>query len=133
MIHCSYQILPGRHGKYSQLVSKVLFLSGRSSLVNYVPGVLTSQSERFFFFITFVMQQKLMREHIQLLEVRSFVIVWASQVVLVVKNQPVNAGDVRSSGGRKWQPSPVFLPGESYGQRGLVGLQSMGSQRLGHN
>ena len=79
------------------------------------------------------MQQKLMREHSQLLEVHRFVIVWASQVVLVVKNQPVNAGDVRSSGGRKWQPPPVFLPAESYGQRGLVGLQSMGSQRVGHS
>ena len=85
------------------------------------------------FFITFGMQQKLMREHSQLLEVHRFVIVWASQVVLVVKNQPVNAGDVRSSGGRKWQPPPVFLPAESYGQRGLVGLQSMGSQRVGHS
>ena len=24
-------------------------------------------------------------------------------------------------GKRKWQPSPVFLPGESHGQRSLVG------------
>ena len=47
VIHCSYQILPGRHGKYSQPVSKVL--SGRSSLADYAPGVLTSQSERFLF------------------------------------------------------------------------------------
>ena len=31
---------------------------------------------------------------------------------------------------RKWQPTPVFLPGESHGQRNLVGgLQSIGSQR----
>ena len=22
---------------------------------------------------------------------------------------------------RKWQPTPIFLPGESHGQRGLVG------------
>ena len=27
-----------------------------------------------------------------------------------------------------WQPTPVFLPGKSHGQRGLAGLQSMGSQ-----
>ena len=33
---------------------------------------------------------------------------------------------------RKWQPTPVFLPGESHGGRSLVG-QSMGSQRVGHN
>jgi len=32
---------------------------------------------------------------------------------------------------RKWQPTPVFLPGESQGQPG--GLLSMGSQRVGHD
>ena len=57
--------------------------------------------------------------------------VYASQLVLVVKNPPAicNAGDlrdeVRSLGqedslGRKWQPTPVFLPGESQGQGSLV-------------
>ena len=31
---------------------------------------------------------------------------------------------------RKWLPTPVFLPGESHGQRSLAGYsQSMGSQR----
>ena len=34
---------------------------------------------------------------------------------------------------RKWQPTPVLLPGESHGQRGLVGLQSMGVQRVRHD
>ena len=33
---------------------------------------------------------------------------------------------------RKWQPTPVFLPGKSYGQRSLAG-QSMGLQRVGHD
>ena len=33
---------------------------------------------------------------------------------------------------RKWQPTPVFLPGESQG-RGRRGLPSMGSHRVGHN
>ena len=32
---------------------------------------------------------------------------------------------------RAWQPTPVFLPGESHGQRSLVG--SMGSQSVGHD
>ena len=27
---------------------------------------------------------------------------------------------------RKWQPTPVFLPGESQGQRGLVGCRLWG-------
>ena len=34
---------------------------------------------------------------------------------------------------RKWQPSPVFLPGESQGQGEPGGLPSMGSHRVGHN
>ena len=34
---------------------------------------------------------------------------------------------------RKWQPTPVFLPGKSHGQRRLAGLQSMESQRAGHD
>ena len=44
----------------------------------------------------------------------------ASQVVLVVKNQPANAEmQVRPLGQedpwrRAWQPTPVFLPGESH-------------------
>ena len=55
----------------------------------------------------------------------------ASQVALVVKNLPANAGDIRdadltpglgrSLGGRTWQLTPVFLPGESHGQRTLAG------------
>ena len=40
---------------------------------------------------------------------------------------------------RKWQPTPVFLPGESHGQRSLVGYSPRGckestwSQRVGHD
>ena len=53
----------------------------------------------------------------------------------VVKNPLANAGDVGSipgSGRRrmKWQPTLVFLPGISHGQRALAGgLQSVGSQK----
>ena len=56
----------------------------------------------------------------------------ASQVKLVVKNPPANAGDVReqvrSWGGKiPWrrprQPTLVFLPGESHGQRSLAGCR----------
>ena len=31
---------------------------------------------------------------------------------------------------RKWQPTPVFLPGKSHVQRSLVGYKSMGLQRV---
>ena len=59
---------------------------------------------------------------------------WAFQVAPVVKNQPADAGDTgdsgsipgsgRSSGGGR--PTPVFLPGESHGQRSLVGYSPWG-------
>ena len=54
-----------------------------------------------------------------------------SQMALAVKNPPANAEDIRdmglipgsgrSPGGRAWQPTPVFLPGGSHGQRNLAG------------
>ena len=34
---------------------------------------------------------------------------------------------------RKWQPTPVFLPGESQGRRSLVGCCSIGSHRIRHD
>ena len=34
---------------------------------------------------------------------------------------------------RAWQPTPVFLPGESPWREEPSGLQSMGSQRVGHD
>ena len=34
---------------------------------------------------------------------------------------------------RKWQPTPIFLPEKSYGQRSLVGYSSWGCERVGHN
>ena len=55
-------------------------------------------------------------------------IIRASQVALVVRKSPANAGDLRDlnliprSGRflrRTWQPTPVFLPEEAQGQRSL--------------
>ena len=49
-----------------------------------------------------------------------------------IKNLPANAGDSRDSWvgkipwRRKWQPAPVFLPGESHGQRSLAGYSLWG-------
>ena len=34
---------------------------------------------------------------------------------------------------RNWQPTPVFLPGESQGRGSLVGCLSLGSHRVGHD
>ena len=59
---------------------------------------------------------------------------------IVVKNQPANAGNTGDLGSipglgrssdRKWQPTPVFLPGKSHRQRAWR-VQSMGLQRFGH-
>ena len=53
----------------------------------------------------------------------------ASQVTLVVKNLSPNAGDMRFRFSpwveqipwkRAWQPTPLFLPGESHRQKSLV-------------
>ena len=53
------------------------------------------------------------------------------QVAIMVKNQPAKAGDMRNTGSipgqedslekEQWQPTPIFLPEESHGQRSLVG------------
>ena len=55
------------------------------------------------------------------------------------KESACNAGDLGLIPGvrkipwrRAWQPTPVFLPGESHGQRSLAGY-SMGWQRVGHD
>jgi len=55
----------------------------------------------------------------------------ASQVALEVKNLPVIAGNESDAGSipgsrrfpwsRKWQLTPLFLPGESPGQKSLAG------------
>ena len=34
---------------------------------------------------------------------------------------------------RKWQPTPIFLPGKSHRQRSLVGYNPWGWRRVGHN
>ena len=59
----------------------------------------------------------------------------------VVKNLPVNAGNIMRGGfdtwvgkipcRRAWQPIPVFLPRKSHGQRSLVGY-SLWVCRVGH-
>ena len=53
-------------------------------------------------------------------------------VALVVKSPSANAGDIRDPWVGKipwrkaWQPTPVFLPGESHGQGSLAGYSSLG-------
>ena len=52
-------------------------------------------------------------------------------MALVVENQLANAGDLRDMvrkipWRRKWQPTPVFLPRKSHGQRTLAGYSPQG-------
>ena len=60
----------------------------------------------------------------------------ASQMALVVKSPPANAGNIKDLGlsprvgkipwRRAWQPTPVFMPGKSQGQRSLEGYSLWG-------
>ena len=64
-------------------------------------------------------------------------LLWASQVVLMVKNSPASVGDIRGFDScvekipwrRARQPTPVFFPGESSWTEEPGGLQSMGLQK----
>ena len=58
----------------------------------------------------------------------------------MVKNPPASVGHIRDTGlisgsgrapwRRAWQPTPVFLPGESHGQRSLAGYSPWGCKEL---
>ena len=59
-------------------------------------------------------------------------------MALVVKNLPANAGDTRDLAWipgkipwrRKWQHTPVFLPGEFHRQRSLAGYSPCALKEL---
>ena len=66
---------------------------------------------------------------------------WASRVVLGVKNLPANETDIRDrrrfdpwlrkiSWRRAWQPTLVFLPGKSHGQRSLASYSPLDCKEL---
>ena len=62
------------------------------------------------------------------------------QAALVIKNSPANAGRRKRCEfhpwvekipwRKKWQPTPVFLPGETHGQRSLVDYSPWGDKEL---
>ena len=68
---------------------------------------------------------------------------WASLIAQSVKKKKKICLQCRSprfnswireiSWRKKWQPPPVFLPGKSQGPEEPGGLQSRGSQRVGHD
>ena len=73
--------------------------------------------------------------------IRALMLSGASQVVLVIKNLPANARDIRdvgsipglgrSPGGGHDNTRPLFLPGDPHGQRSLVGYSPQGHKESG--
>ena len=58
-------------------------------------------------------------------------------MALVIKNPPANVGEIRhvdwipgSGIWRAWQSTPVSLPGETHGERGLAGYSMWGGKEL---
>ena len=58
----------------------------------------------------------------------------------MVKNPPANAGDARDADQslgqedpwkKKWQPTPIFLPGKSHGRGSLTGYSPWGHKSVG--
>ena len=65
----------------------------------------------------------------------SIISLWAIYRAFLVTQQAMQEMQVWSLGGktpwrRKWQPTPVFLPGKSHGQRSLEGYSPWGRQRV---
>ena len=94
---------------------------GRGSPVGYSPwGCKESDTtERFHFTSLHIYEIKFIKVYPSL---------WGFSSGSVVKNLPDNVGDSDSIPGsgkipwrRKWQPTPIFLPGESHGQMSLMG------------
>ena len=61
-------------------------------------------------------------------------------MALVVKNPPVNVGDVRDAGsiprsgrslGGGYDTTPIFLPGEFHGQRSMAGYSPQSHKESG--
>ena len=50
-----------------------------------------------------------------------------------IQETPVQSLVRKIAWSRKWQPTPVLLPGKIHGHRSLLGLQCTGSQGFGHD
>ena len=57
---------------------------------------------------------------------------WESGLVLSEEGNPAGLSSCSGALEKEWQPTPVFLPGESHGKRSLVGYSSWGL-RVGHD
>ena len=128
-----------------------LFLSGGRRLDTWLlnsqplPGSMTCGlwNEHFPFMISLIEKGKpnFLKKLLSLLDfMLGQVSPWGFPGGSLVKNPPAIAGDVGSIPGkrlekgknpwrRKWQPTPLFLPGKSLEQRSLAGYSPWGSQK----
>ena len=94
------------------------------------------------FFFNFRYMRRWVKENLPVIYVWVFCLCFPLRVSLVVqsvKSLPaMQETRVQSLGWedpqeRKWQPTPVFLPGEFHEQRSLAGYSSWGVTKVGHN
>ena len=119
-------------------LNSILSLCPRAHLLfpthNIIPTVLSPLVRKFSLF-------RFLPEHIHLLLFKHTCTQnEASQGALVVKEPTCQCWRYKSCGfypwigkipwRRAWQPTPVFLPGESHGQRSLVGYSPLGCKKL---
>ena len=88
----------------------------------------------------FLLLYKVNTEEVNQILTKCSAIFWASLVTLPGKNLPAMVGDLglipwvrKIPWRRKWQPTPIILPGESHGQRNLVGYNPSGRERVKHD
>jgi len=56
-----------------------------------------------------------------------------SRIFLQCKRHGLDPWVMKSPWRRKWQPTPIFLPGKSHGQRNLAGCSPWGFKGVGHD
>ena len=106
--------------------------------------ILTFYTKRIFSFSIFILCiAHLFPFCIAKIYLKLCIILWGLPRGSVVKSQPANVGDAGDEGfdpwvgkipwRRKWQPSPIFLPGKYLGQRSLAGYSLQGRKRVGHD
>ena len=97
---------------------------------------LTQKSPRFKFYMPFTLKSTKLKCAFSGISNGIRLNYRTSQMALVVKNPPANAGDIKRCWfnpwvgkipwRRAWQPTPGFLPEESFGQRSLAGYSPWG-------
>ena len=105
---------------------------------------LSSLSLSLFFFLSELTSKFIWQKNLSLTLMKQFIIfnypIYSFSSSSVVKNLPAkqemwvqSMGCKEDPWRRKWQPTPIFLPGKSHGWRSLAGYSSWGHKRVRHN